>query len=189
MSLKGLMNYWESIDDEAKREVFHSLYKPDPGFFSYISSNVTESNTAEIKAFLNEKTGNEIMQYLGGDYKNIFVDWIKASFVAIKIKECTKKPDEEFISKEFIKMWEYRKDMQKDVFTWQLFFAHISQSIFVNFEMLLNSLPMVDKDINIAKAKALLEAHKYFKITGGLIKVCIKLLEGEMEKLCTDCTK
>jgi len=112
---------------------------------------------------------------------NKAIEWLNEN--EEKITECTKESDKEFIEPLFAKMWDYRQEMQKDEFTWQKFFAHISQSVFVNYEMLLNSLLMDNKDNYIAKAKALLEAQKFFKLTGGLIKVCIQLLEGEKGKL------
>ena len=109
------------------------------------------------------------------------IDWLKEN--EERIIECTTVADKEYIEPLFAKMWTYRAEMQKEEYTWQKFFAHISQSVFVNYEMLMNSLLMDNKDINIAQAKGLLETLKFFKLTGGMIKVCIKMLEEERGKL------
>ena len=60
--------------------------------------------------------------------------------------------------------------------TWQGLFAHVSQSVFVNYEMYLNSMPVLEKDEDQSKIKALNELPEYFRTIGGLINVYIDLL-------------
>ena len=79
----------------------------------------------------------------------------------------------------FDKMIRYKIDMQNDHYTWQLYFAHIAQTIFVNHEMYINSILMDEPDVSKAKTKAVMDSKRYFDVIGGLIKICIEDLEGQ----------
>jgi len=79
-----------------------------------------------------------------------------------------------------------KEDMQRDKEVWQLMFAHIGQSYFLNFELELKSL--IYKTPAQMTAKMILMHEEYFRVMDGLMRVIIKALEKAKEKLCTDVT-
>jgi hypothetical protein len=101
------------------------------------------------------------------------IDWLDAE--QEKLSATT---DEEYLEQQFQKMMQYKIRMQHDHSTWQLYFAHIAQSVFVNHDMYINSIAMDEPNYTKAKSKTLLAMKQYFELIGGLIKICIEDLEG-----------
>jgi hypothetical protein len=101
------------------------------------------------------------------------LDWLDA-----ESEKLASEQTKEYLDEKFQKMLQYKIRMQHDHYTWQLFFAHIAQSVFVNHDMYINSIPMDIPDLLKARTKSILESKQYFELIGGLIKVCIEDLEG-----------
>jgi hypothetical protein len=91
----------------------------------------------------------------------------------IWIKDFTEAPTEAFD-----KFRKFQVGMQNDTYTWQYYFAHIAQTVFVNHEIYLNSILRDEPDIDKARIKAIKDSQVYFELVGGLIKICIEDLEG-----------
>ena len=89
------------------------------------------------------------------------------------IKDFTEAPTEAFD-----KFRKFQVGMQNDTYTWQYYFAHIAQTVFVNHEIYLNSILRDEPDIDKARIKAIKDSQVYFELVGGLIKICIEDLEG-----------
>jgi hypothetical protein len=77
----------------------------------------------------------------------------------------------------FKQLIDTKYQLGEDQFTWQLYFAHLVQSVFVNLEMYINSFPRDIKEMKEAQKQAILHHDTYFEIVGGLIKVCIEDIE------------
>lgn len=151
-------------------------------------------NATEGGAFIN---GTEIMdlketkeKYIKGKYnfdRNIISGYLKEFEINLnlykaikqKIKDTIKSFENMFkILDEVInygenisieKINETKQKISEDYCTWQLYFAHIAQSIFINHEMNLSSIKMDNNYIKIF----IEENIKYFIIIKRLIETCI----------------
>lgn len=71
----------------------------------------------------------------------------------------------------------HKASLQKDAEVWQLLFAHVGQSYFLNFELDLKHLQGKYKTILEATRNALLLHEQYYIVMGGLMKVMGKMLK------------
>jgi hypothetical protein len=169
-----LMTFAEAIEKhvtenyDIKRILTGELakFKADTGDYKKVLANIEKSIGEFAEAV---KVCDEAYEYFKGEIP--------------KLTENIIKPDKAYIDEVFKKMVESKANMQKDLFTWQLFFAHIAQSVFVNFEIQMNAISTDYKDIEAAKAKILVENLKYFEVIGGMIRASIKTLEAEKARM------
>ena len=81
--------------------------------------------------------------------------------------------DEAEVDKVFEEILKWKGKIHHDKETWQLYFSHIAQSMFIAHEMKCDSLFRSEKDRITAKIKVLDEHIEFFKMTGNLLEVCI----------------
>jgi len=67
--------------------------------------------------------------------------------------------------------------------TFQLFFMHIIQSFYLNFEIVINAIPNEIGDPLKARIKKVLANEKWFAVVGDTAKICVGLLEKAKEDI------
>lgn len=71
----------------------------------------------------------------------------------------------------------HKELLQKDQEVWQLLFAHVGQSYFLNFELEVRHLPGKCRNTLEATTKAMLMHEEYYEVMGGLMRCMLKMLK------------
>jgi hypothetical protein len=71
----------------------------------------------------------------------------------------------------------HKQNLQKDMEVWQLLYAHVGQSYFLNFELEVRHLPGKCRNTLEATTKAMLMHEEYYEVMGGIMKVMLKMLK------------
>ena len=69
-----------------------------------------------------------------------------------------------------------------DPSAWQLFFAHVGQAFYLNHEMEMFKYYDRCDSLDKARVEIALRQREWFEVVGGLIKVCIQVLEKAREE-------
>ncbi|MFA5130450.1 MAG: 6-hydroxymethylpterin diphosphokinase MptE-like protein [Patescibacteria group bacterium] len=103
------------------------------------------------------------------------VKYIKS--VKSQIKELRKNPDEAKAIEITKKTMSYRDGFAEYLDTYQLYFAHVAQSYFLNFEVELRGMMNDCENPTEFQTEITLRHEEYFRIMGGLMRICIQDLE------------
>ncbi len=97
--------------------------------------------------------------------------------------ELEKEIDEQRTTKILHDIIKWKGDLQRDKDVWQLLFAHVGQSYFLNFEIEVKGLPGKNESTIAAMKMACLMHEEYYKIMEGIMNVMIKILKEARERL------
>jgi hypothetical protein len=104
------------------------------------------------------------------------IDGHKEELEALRMK-----PVEERMKEIMVEMTEWRKKIQSDFPTWQLFFAHIGQAWFLNFELEIKTFRKKYRDA--ALAEMVLAYREWFEMMIRFFRVCIMALNKHKGEL------
>lgn len=72
---------------------------------------------------------------------------------------------------------QHKQHLQSDQEVWQLLYAHVGQSYFLNFELEIRNLPGKCKNTMEATTKAMLMHEEYYTTMQGIMRVVLKMLK------------
>ena len=75
----------------------------------------------------------------------------------------------------------YKAKAHENKETFQLFFMHIIQSFYLNFDIEVNAIPNEIEDPTKAKIKQIMMQEKWFAIVGDTARICVEMLEKAKE--------
>lgn len=133
---------------------------------------------SEIKTWL-ESFEPDLFDYekiynnAGRSIKTFEENIIKCDKIIDYINKTELKTDKK-VEEAFKEIIDTKNSFAEDEFTWQLYFAHLSQSIFISHEIDLNNLLLVNRNKTEAKKELIERSKEYFEMIKGLTKICIK---------------